>query len=278
MDDPEANPAAVLGRELRRAREAAGLSQDALAAKLGYDRSVIAKAETGDRPPTPDVAAALQAELFPQFPDGFVERLARAARAALKRSGPIPTWFEDWLDAERKAHTLRLWSPVLVPGLLQTAEYARALYLATGLDEEAAGEHVTVRLDRQAMLDRPQPPFVAAVIDEAVLHRLIGSPQAMADQLAHVAEASERPNITIQVVPSGNGANAGLSGGFNLASSDGGPDVLRMEAVEDVTSESRAVVRQAETIFFRLQADALPREASRRLILEAAEQWKAHQA
>jgi hypothetical protein len=86
---------------------------------------------------------------------------------------------------------------------------------------------------------------------------------------------SERPNVTIQVIPSENGANAGLSGGFNLASGDGGPEVLRMEAVEDVTSEGRSLVRQAANMFIRLQADALPRAASRKLILEAAEQWKA---
>jgi hypothetical protein len=83
-------------------------SQDALAARRGYDRSVIAKAETGDRPPTPEVADALQAELFPHGPDGLVGRLARLAR---KHDGPIPDWFESWLGAERKAHTLRIWQP-----------------------------------------------------------------------------------------------------------------------------------------------------------------------
>jgi transcriptional regulator with XRE-family HTH domain len=136
MDDPESNPASFLGAELRRARLAAGFSsQEALAAKLGYDRSVIAKAETGERPPSPEVAAALQTELFPAGPDGLVIRLATLARRA---DGPIPSWFESWLEAERTAHMLRLWSPMLVPGLLQTGEYARALFLATGLDEDAA--------------------------------------------------------------------------------------------------------------------------------------------
>jgi transcriptional regulator with XRE-family HTH domain len=110
-------------------------ARKALAAKLGYDRSVIAKAETGERPPSPEVAAALQTELFPAGPDGLVIRLATLARRA---DGPIPSWFESWLEAERTAHMLRLWSPMLVPGLLQTGEYARALFLATGLDEDAA--------------------------------------------------------------------------------------------------------------------------------------------
>jgi transcriptional regulator with XRE-family HTH domain len=272
MNDPERNPAGFLGAELRRARVAAGYSsQEALAARLGYDRSVIAKAETGERPPSPEVADALEAELFPAGPSGFVGRLAALARRA---GGPVPSWFESWLEAERDAHMLRLWSPVLVPGLLQTAGYARALFLATGLDEDAALEHVAVRLDRQAILERPRPPHVVAVLDQSVLDRLIGSPQVMADQLMHIAELSERPDVSVQVIPGETGANAGLSGAFDLASSDGGPEVVRMEAVEDVTVESRSLVRKAANIFVRVQADALPRAASRTLILEAAEQWK----
>jgi len=272
MNDPESNPAAFLGAELRRARLAGGYSsQEALAAKLGYDRSVIAKAETGERPPTPDVADALESELFPDGPSGFVARLAKLARRA---DGPIPSWFESWLEAEREAHVLRLWSPVLIPGLLQTAEYAHALFVASGLGGEAAQEHVTVRLDRQTILDRPNLPHVVVVLDESVLHRLIGSPLVMTDQLAHVAEVGRRPNVSVQVIPSGTGANAGLSGAFDLASGDGAPDVLRMEAVEDVTAETRSLVRKAANIFDRVRADALPRAASRTLILEAAERWK----
>ncbi len=128
--DPESSPAAFLGAELRRARLAAGFSsQDALAAQLGFDRTVITKAETRERPPTPDVLAAwcvvcrIDGDLF--------GRLAVLARRA---DGPVPSWFEDWLEAEREAASLRIWSPVLVPGLLQTADYARALFLAAQAD------------------------------------------------------------------------------------------------------------------------------------------------
>jgi transcriptional regulator with XRE-family HTH domain len=268
--DPETNPAAFLGGEPRRARVAAGFSsQDALAARLGFDRTVVAKAETGQRPPTVDVLAAwcqachLDDELF--------GRLAALARRA---DGPVPSWFEGWLEAEGRAHTLRVWSPVLLPGLLQTAEYARALFLAVGLDEEAAGEQVAVRLGRQEILDRPDPPQVVVVLYEAVLHHLVGSPQVMHDALVHVAELSQRPNVSIQVIPVDTGANAGLCGSFSLASDDGAPEVLLMETVEDVTTETRSLVRRAANIFVRVQADALPRAASRALILEAAEQWK----
>ena len=103
--DSETNPAAFLGDELRRARLAAGFtSQDALAAKLGFDRTVVAKAETGERPPTADVLAAWCQAC--RLDDELFGRLAMLAR---RGNGPIPTWFEDWLKAESEAHTLRVW-------------------------------------------------------------------------------------------------------------------------------------------------------------------------
>jgi transcriptional regulator with XRE-family HTH domain len=267
--DPESDPKAFLGTELRRARMGAGFgSQEALAGHLGFDRTVITKAENGDRPPSADVlmawceACQLDGDLF--------GRLAVLARHA---DGPVPTWFEDWLEAEREAHTLRVWSPALVPGLLQTAEYARALFLAAGADEDSAGEMVAARLERQTILDRLDPPHVVIVLDESVLHRLIGSPAVMADQLAHVASVAERVHVSVHVLPA-TGANAGLSGAFDIASADGTPDTLRMEGVEDQTTESRALVRKAAVIFDLVRRDALPRVPSRTLVLEAAEQWK----
>lgn len=268
--DPETSPAAFLGAELRRARMAAGFSsQDSLATRLGFDRTVITKAETGERPPTPEVLAAW-CQACGCDPDLF----ARLAVLARRADGPVPSWFESWLEAEREAHTLRLWSPLLVPGLLQTADYARALFIAAGMDADRAEEYVTARLARQGILDQAEPPSVIAILDEAVLRRLIGSPQVMADQLAHLTEVSERPHVIVQVVPADMGANAGLSGTFTIASGDGGPEVVLMEAVQDVTVENRSTVRMAANTFVRVQADALSRVASRALITEAAEQWK----
>jgi transcriptional regulator with XRE-family HTH domain len=270
--DPETNPAAFLGAELRRARVAAGFSsQDALAAKLGFDRTVVAKAETGERPPTGDVLVAwcevcqLDEELF--------SRLTKLARLA---DGPVPTWFEDWLQAESEALTLRIWQPTIVPGLLQTAEYARALFLAAQTDtsDDAIDALVAARLERQAILDRADPPGTVVVLDEAVLHRLVGSAQVMHDQLMQVADLSMRPYVGIQVVPAANGANAGLGGGFAIASTDDMPGTLRMEGVEDQTTDRRSLVRKAAATFDRVRGDALPRAASRDLILRVAgERW-----
>lgn len=268
--DPETNPAAFLGDELRRARPAAGFSsQDALAAKLGFDRTVIAKAETGERPPTVDVLAAWCQAC--RLDDDLFGRLAVLAR---RGNGPVPTWFEDWLRAEGAAHALSIWQPLIVPGLLQIAEYARALFVAAGADDAKADELVAVRLERQLILDRADPPHLVAILDESVLHRLIGSPAIMGDQLSHLGSMAERANVQVQVVPSARGANAGLSGGFALASCDDAPDVLAINAVEDVTEERKPLVRHAALLFDLVRGDALPREESRTLISEAAEQWK----
>ena len=206
-------------------------------------------------------------------PDLF-GRLAVLARRA---DGPVPTWFEDWLQAESEAQSLRIWSPVLIPGLLQTAGYARALFLAAQTDtsDDVIDALVAARLERQAILDRPEPPDIVVVLDEAVLHRFIGSPQIMHDALVRVAELSRRPCVVVQVIPVGNGANAGLAGAFDIATAEGMPETLRTESVEDQTTEKRSLVRKAAVAFDRVRADALPRDASRELILKVAEErWK----
>jgi transcriptional regulator with XRE-family HTH domain len=271
--DPETNPAAFLGGELRRARVAAGFSsQDALAAKLGFDRTVVAKAETGERPPTDEVLAAWCQAC--RLDDELFGRMAVLARRA---DGPVPTWFEDWLRAEGEAQSLRIWSPTLIPGLLQTAEYARALFLAEQSDtsDDAIDALVAARLERQAILDRPDPPDVVVVLDEAVLHRLIGSSPVMHDALVYVAELSRRPYIVVQVVPASNGANAGLGGAFYIAAADGMAETLQLDGVEEQTTEKRSLVRKATVAFDRVRGDALPRDASRELILKVAdEKWK----
>ncbi|MGH3248680.1 MAG: Scr1 family TA system antitoxin-like transcriptional regulator, partial [Trebonia sp.] len=103
------------------------------------------------------------------------------------------------------------------------------------------------------------------------------SPEIMHDQLMHVAEMSERPTIVVQVVPANIGANAGFGGGFVIARTEGAPDVVLMEGIEDQTTERRALVRKAETAFDRLRGDALTRVQSRELIRKVAQQWKTAQ-
>jgi hypothetical protein len=177
---------------------------------------------------------------------------------------------------------------MLVPGLLQTEDYARALFRAwqsastTDDDIEAL---VTARLERKQVLEGPKPPELWVVLDEAVLRRLIGSPKTMRSQLLELADSSCRPGITVQVVPADVGAHTGLLGAFIVAgfegprSSDfeGAPSSMYAEmAVEGQTIERQALVSKATLAFDRLRAEALPRGASRDLIGKVAEeQWAA---
>jgi transcriptional regulator with XRE-family HTH domain len=268
------DPRAFLGTELTRARKAAGFSsQDALAAKLGFDRTVIAKAETGDRPPTDEVL-----DLWCDVCNLDRELFGRWAAFARRTDGPIPSWFESWLEAEQTAAILKYWSPIIITPIFQTAGYARALLLAAQTDtsDEAINALVEAKLARAVILDRADPPDVVALIDELALRRLIGSPEVMHEQLVHIAELAERPYVCVQVVPTAVGATAGLSGDISLASGDGGPDVLHTDAVpEGHTTEARSLVRKAGVAFERTRGYAMPRAQSRDLIMEVAnELWK----
>jgi transcriptional regulator with XRE-family HTH domain len=264
---------AFFGAELRRARVAAGMSQDQLGRELSFSGDLVGKIETCERAPTRDFATGCDS-VFPHL-DGLFSRLMELAR---RWDGPYPQWFRDWLEAEREALSLRWWEPMLVPGLLQTADYARAI-LGAGPDttEDVLEDLVSARIERQGILDRPKPPELWVVMDEAALHRLIGSRKVMYDQLLHLADTSCRPSITVQVVPAEVGAHAGLLGAFIVAGFDGAPSILYAEtAVEGQTIEKPALVSKAALAFDRLRAEALPRGASRDLIGKVAEErWTA---
>jgi len=268
--DPRSDLGAWLGEELRSARLAGGYtSQDQFARELGFDRTVVVKAETGARPPSDEMAAKIS-EIFPGLCNGLYVRLVAIAR---KSSGPIPGWFADWLTREREATSIRIWQPIIIPGLLQTADYARALFAGErqSLEGDALEELVTARLARQAIFDKPVPPHLWAVLDESVLHRLIGTGKIMHDQLVQLADLAERPCISIQVIPASAGAHAGLACAFLIGSADGEPDLLLVEAIEDQTIRDPEVVRKAAVVFDLVRGDALPRGSSQDLILKVAE-------
>jgi hypothetical protein len=108
------------------------------------------------------------------------ELFGRLVVPARRADGPVPTWFEDWLQAEGKAHTLRFWQPLIVPGLLQTEEYAQALFLAAGADDAKADELVAVRLERQSVFDRAEPPHIVTIWNARLLVGARAGPPACA--------------------------------------------------------------------------------------------------
>jgi hypothetical protein len=157
---------------------------------------------------------------------------------------------------------------MVVDGLLQTSDYARAL-LSTRPNSAAEEIEalVAARIERQAVLARDKPPVVWVVMDEAVLQRQIGGTQVMREQLWHLADMSERPNIVLEIVPLSAGAHTGLLGAFAIAESD---DVARVgyldTASEGYVVDSRSAVGDLMLVFDTLRSEALTRTASRDLI------------
>jgi DNA-binding XRE family transcriptional regulator len=161
-----------------------------MASRLGFERTVVAKAESGERPPSAEVAAAY-GKAFPHL-DGLIERWAERIR---KTGGSFPKFFIKWVDAEKTATALFYWAPVLVPGILQTEKYARTMLEVDPDDDEALEVRLTGRIERQQVLTRPKPPVVAVLLDETALLRCIGDADVMREQLSHLAEISRRTRI-----------------------------------------------------------------------------------
>ena len=220
-----------------------GSARISLGQRLGYSGAQVGKVETGERAPAQDFAEACDQA----FPDagGLFGRIYQLAR---RWDGGYPSWFAEWIDSERRATSLRWWEPLLIPGLLQTADYARAILAADPeTTEDQLGELVAARLERQAILDKPVPPTLWVLLDEAVLHRLIGSRKIMYDQLLELADASCRSNITVQIVPAEVGAHAGLLGAFIVAGFDNCTG-YRVHGVTRPGADHRAAVRGQEAL------------------------------
>ena len=164
----------------------------------------------------------------------------------------------------------------LIPGLLQTPEYARAV-LATrpNTAEDEIDNLVAARLARQDILTRDEPPapLLWALIDEGVLHRPVAPAEVMRDQLMFLVQMSRRPNVTVQVLPYSAGGHTGLLGAFTIADLGGNPGTVN---VEDITYgrvfEDAATVSRVTLHYKSLQSEALPKGASRELIARVAEE------
>ncbi|SCG71820.1 helix-turn-helix domain-containing protein [Micromonospora halophytica] len=153
-----------LGAELRRARKERGLSQDDLAQRISYSSSLVGMVEIGHRTPSQDFITRADAALEAS---GLFERLLTFVRA-----DAAPPWFREWISVEREATLIRWFEPSLIPGLLQTETYGRAVLRGGGmLRDSEIEQRITARMERQSVLDREQPPEFIAVVDEAVLRR-----------------------------------------------------------------------------------------------------------
>ncbi|MEV6979648.1 helix-turn-helix transcriptional regulator [Sphaerisporangium sp. NPDC051017] len=257
----------LFGPELRKFRQSANFTQDQLAAATRFSRSLLGFIERGQRTPSRDLA---------QRCDDALEAGGELVRLWVNLRGEVsPHWFRGWLGIEQEAHTLHTWEPVVMPGLLQTEEYARAVIRGEpGISDEQVEKAVIARMERQEIFARAHPPMLRVVLDEHVLYRLIGSQEIMNHQLQRLLEAVESPRIGIQIIPMTAGVTTGVLGGFVIAQLPGSPDTVYIQsAVHGHVSNRPEDVEAIHGRYDRLRAEAQPQQASIELIRKAEKRW-----
>ncbi len=206
-------PRLQLGRELRRLREAAALSRDDAATELECTVSKISKIETGKAAMRPAEVRALL-DLYHVTERGMVLQLARDARR--RSTVRMPDWATMFVALEADAAELRTYHTELVPGLLQTEDYARVVTQAADPTRgpREVDRLVAARIERQQRLRCPGGPLIWAILNEAVIRRQVGDKETIGRQLEHLAEANTDSNITIQVLPFAAGAHPAMGSSF----------------------------------------------------------------
>ena len=265
--------------ELKRFREAAGLTGEQVAEQMGWSVAKVYRIE-GDRVRVlaRDVQRLLKLYgVGGEQADAVVElaRLARVKDWWHQYSGAIPEWFQFYVGLEAAASAMQEYCAELVTGLLQTEGYARAVMAAAARsDTEAMDRQVTVRLERQKRLTAPDAPKLWVILGEGVVHRQVGGLTVMRDQLAHIAEMAGRPNVTVQVLPFTAGAHPAMLGSFTLMRfpDPADKDVVYLEAeTSALYLEKPEDVSRYNLMIDYLRAQALGPAESRTLIAQMAE-------
>ncbi|MFD8233910.1 helix-turn-helix domain-containing protein [Streptomyces sp. NPDC059696] len=264
-----------LGAELRALRSSAGLTSGEAARQVGWHQSKVSRIETGTSGVKPaDVRLLLDAY-------GVADVQLRELLMVLAGSedndgrhhwwhayrGVLPPTYRDFISLESQAGAMRTLETTVVPGLLQTPEYARAVTRAAveGLSEERLDTLVEVRLARQDVLRADPPLELSAVLDEAVLRREVGGPDVMARQLERLVEAARLPQVRLQVLPFAAGAHIGVTGPFVILSFSSTSD-LDVVVLDHLTSslylERKEDLQAYTEAFNALQIHALSPEDS----------------
>ena len=271
----------LLGAQLRRLREAKGISPERAGYEIRASRSKISRMETGR------VGFKIRdvEDLLTIY--GVTDGQQRAEVLALARQSSVPNWwakygdilpawFETYLGLESAALTIRSFEVQFVPGLFQTEDYAQAV-TRLGHHSAPADEierRVALRVKRQDLLTRPEPPRIWAVMDEAVLRRPIGGATVMREQLRRLAEAARLPHVTLQVIPFARGGHAGASGSFSILRFEEQdlPDVVYIEQLTSaVYLDQRPDVEHYLEVVDQLSGEALTPAETMRFIEQAAQ-------
>jgi transcriptional regulator with XRE-family HTH domain len=265
----------LVGAQLRRLREASGITRDAAAYAIRGSEAKMSRIEAG----RVGFRRRDVADLLTMY--GVTEESARnvVLRLAEQANEPgwwhryndtMPDWFSTFVGLEQAATIIRCYEAQYVPGLMQTEAYANAVIeLGQFVRIDQVSERVELRMHRQQLLSMPQPPDYWAVIDEAVLHRNLGGRKVMREQLDHIVESSKRPNITVQVVPFDHSDAAAVGGSFTLLrfTEPDLPDIVYLEQINSALYLNRSIdVELYLRIVDRLAAGALTPRRSTEMI------------
>ncbi|MFC5905636.1 helix-turn-helix domain-containing protein [Streptacidiphilus monticola] len=264
-----------LGAELRKLREQKGLTAEEVAQQLLVSQSKISRLENGRRSISQRDVRDL-CTVYGVTDEGMVEGLMAMARESRQRGwwhafGDLP--YSVYIGLEAEASRMLTYESLLIPGLLQTRDYAAASVagIEPDRDAEAVARRVDVRMRRQERIDGDKPLDLWVVMDEAALTRVVGNKEIMREQLEHLLELSERPHVNIQVLPFEAGAHPGMTGTFSIIEFPESADtaVVYLEGVtSDLYLEKEAEVRRYTGLYTHLQASALSTAESRARIRE----------
>ncbi|MFJ4784488.1 Scr1 family TA system antitoxin-like transcriptional regulator [Streptomyces sp. NPDC088794] len=270
-----------LGQELRRLRELKGMTAEEVAERLLVSQSKISRLENGRRSISQrdvrDLCGVYEVEDV-----RIVDSLMQMAKDSRQQGwwhsfGDIP--YSVYIGLETDAASLRVYDPQVVPGLLQTRQYAEAL-IAGALPETAAADvekRVQVRLRRQERITAPENPLrLWTVMDEAAVRRVVGNRSLMRDQLEHLVEQSQLPHVTVQVIPFEMGAHPGVNGQYAILEFPDAADssVVYIEGVtSDLYLEKANDVQKYSVMYEHLRAQALNADQSRQFIADIAKEY-----
>ncbi|WP_016905794.1 helix-turn-helix domain-containing protein [Streptomyces xiaopingdaonensis] len=242
----------VFGRQLKALRERAGVERPDFGARMGYSPSSIAAFEQGKRIPPPR---------FIDLADELLDAggALRAGKEEVARA-QYPAFFRDAAKLEAKAVELHVYDTLLINGLLQTPEYAEAVFQVRRplLDADTVAQRVAARLERQAIFDRVPMPTISFVIEEAVLRRPTGGWDVWRGQLEHILLFGQRRNVEIQVMPNERTEHPSLAGPFTLIETEEGRRIAYVEVQRHSRLYTeRKSVRELEEQYGLLRAQAL---------------------
>ncbi|MEU7155706.1 helix-turn-helix domain-containing protein [Streptomyces chrestomyceticus] len=260
--NPDASPQAAYGARLRSAREIRGWKQDELAEQVGYSGRHISAVETGRKPPTLRFSRVVDAAFGLA---GTAESFERAW-AEIKH-GSLLEGFPEYVGYEGRAVEIRLYNIGIIPGLLQTSEYAATLAQSAvkreAITSAQAGERVALLVERQAVLMRPRAPMVFVIMDESCIRRPVGGPEVMARQLGHLIDFAERPNTLLQVAPYEMGERRTLNLPVNVLTLPDRSVICYAESqAQGNLDREAAAVMPMMTAYHQLQAESLSQAAS----------------